>query len=259
MMNKLLSLPILSSKHGADVDALIIYVHWLMGLLFVGWLAFFLYALWRFQAKKNPKADYVGATTHTSSYIEVAVAFVEAVLLIGFAVPLWAKSVQAFPADKDSTVIRVTGRQFNWIARYPGKDGIFGKQDINLVSGDNPMGLLAKNPATKAQDPAGADDIIMENSEVVVPVNKPVIAHVSSLDVIHSFKVIPMRVTQDAIPGMSIPVHFIATQTNTFQINCAQLCGSGHAGMKGILKVLPQQEYDTWYASKSGAGPVSFE
>lgn len=258
-MNKLLGLPILSSKHGADVDALIIYVHWLMGLLFVGWLAFFLYALWRFQAKKSPKADYVGATTHASSYIELAVAFVEAVLLIGFAVPLWAKSVQAFPADKDSTVIRVTGRQFNWIARYPGKDGIFGKQDIKLVSGDNPMGLLAKNPATKAQDPAGADDIIMENSEVVVPVNKPVIVHVSSLDVIHSFKVIPMRVTQDAIPGMSIPVHFIATQTNTFQINCAQLCGNGHAGMKGVLKVLSQQEFDTWYASKSGAGPVSFE
>lgn len=258
-MNKLLGLPDLASKHGADVDALILYVHWLMGLLFAGWLAYFLYALWRFRAKKNPKADYVGATTHASSYIEVAVAFVEGVLLIGFAVPLWAKSVQAFPAEKDSTVVRVTGRQFNWIVRYPGQDGIFGQQDIKLVSGDNPMGLLAKNPATKAEDPAGADDIVQENSELVVPVDKPVIVHVSSLDVIHSFKLIPLRITQDAIPGMSIPVHFVATHTNTYQINCAQLCGNGHAGMKGVLKVLSQKDYDAWYASKGAAGPVSFE
>ena len=124
-MNKLLSLPILASEHGADVDKLIIYVHLLMGVLFVGWLVFFLYALWRFRTKNHPKADYVGAKTHASSYAEVAVAVVEGVLLIGFAVPLWAKSVQAFPAEKDSTVVRVTGRQFNWITRYPGKDGVF--------------------------------------------------------------------------------------------------------------------------------------
>ena len=258
-MNKLLGLPILSSQHGADVDKLIVYVHWLMGVLFAGWLLYFVYTLWRFRAKRNPKADYVGATTHASSYVEVAVALVEGVLLIGFAVPLWAKSVQAFPSEKDSTVIRVTGRQFNWIARYPGKDGVFGKQDIKLVSKENPMGLIAKNPATKDQDPVGADDIILESSEVVVPVNKPVIAHISSLDVIHSFKLITMRVCQDAIPGMSIPVHFIPTATNTYQINCAQLCGNGHAGMKGTLRVLSQPEYDAWSKAKSGAGAVSYE
>ena len=249
----------LGSEHGADVDKLIVYVHWLMGVLFAGWLVYFLYALWRFRAKRHPKADYVGATTHASSYLEVAIALVEGVLLLGFAVPLWSKSVQAFPAEKDSTVVRVTGRQFNWITRYPGKDGVFGKQDVTLVSKENPMGLIAKNPATKAQDPAGVDDIILESSELVVPVDKPVIAHISSLDVIHSFKLIHMRITQDAIPGLSIPVHFIPKGTNTYQINCAQLCGNGHAGMKGVFRVLSQSDYDVWYKGKSGAGAVSYE
>ena len=97
------------------------------------------------------------------------------------------------------------------------------------------------------------------NVELVVPVDRPVIVSVTSLDVIHSFKVLPLRVTQDAIPGMRIPLHFVATKTNTYQINCAQLCGVGHSTMKGILKVVSQPEFDAWLKSKAGAAPVSFE
>lgn len=251
-MTKLLGLPELASKHGADVDALIIYMHWLMGLLFVGWLAYFVYAVWRFRRSRNPKADYVGVTGHTSTWAEVAVAVVEGILLLFFAIPWWARAVDKFPEEKQSTVIRVTGRQFNWIARYPGADGEFGAQDMKLVSADNTMGVDPTDPKSK-------DDVLLENSEVVVPVDKDIIIQVTSLDVIHSFKVLSMRVTQDAIPGLRIPFHFKATQTNTYQINCAQLCGNGHSNMKGLLKVLPQPEFDAWLKSKSSAGPASYE
>jgi len=251
-MTKLLGLPDLASKHGADVDALIIYMHWLMALLFVGWLAYFAYAIWRFRQSRNPQADYVGVTGHTSTWAEIAVAVVEGVLLIAFAIPWWAKAVDKFPEEKDSTVIRVTGRQFNWIARYPGADGEFGAQDLRLLTSDNLMGLDRTDPKAK-------DDVMLENSDVVVPVDKDIIIQLSSLDVIHSFKVLSMRVTQDAIPGLRIPFHFKATKTNTYQINCAQLCGIGHSTMKGLLKVLPQPEFDAWLKSKSGAGPASYE
>src|SRR5213078_1671622 len=94
-MNNLLGLPVLASEHGRDVDNLIIYVHWLMIVLFVGWLAYFAYALFRFHKSRNPRADYIGVKNHASSYIEVAVAAVEGVLLIFVAVPLWAKAVEA--------------------------------------------------------------------------------------------------------------------------------------------------------------------
>ena len=90
-MMKYLGLPMLASEHGKDVDRMILYVHYLMGILFVGWLAYFLYALFRFRASKNPKANYAGAQTHASSWIEVAVAAEEGVLLVGLSVPLWAK------------------------------------------------------------------------------------------------------------------------------------------------------------------------
>jgi cytochrome c oxidase subunit 2 len=86
--SKLLVLPPLASEHGRHVDDLIIYMHWLMAALFVGWLAYFAYALVRFRRARNPKADYVGVRSHASSYLEVAVAAVEGGLLIFLAVPL---------------------------------------------------------------------------------------------------------------------------------------------------------------------------
>src|SRR5229473_2921667 len=117
-MEKLLGLPVLASEHGKDVDNLIIYVHWLMILLFVGWLAYFAYTLFRFHRSRNPRADYVGVKNHASNYIEGAVAIVEGILLIGIAVPLWAKQVDKFPKTNDSTVIHVVGQQFSWNALY---------------------------------------------------------------------------------------------------------------------------------------------
>ena len=104
----------LASEHGKDVDRMILYVHYLMGILFVGWLAYFLYALFRFRASKNPKASYAGAQTHASSWIEVAVAAVEGVLLVGLSVPLWAKFADEFPAASEATSIRVVASQFQW-------------------------------------------------------------------------------------------------------------------------------------------------
>src|SRR5215510_2369510 len=128
MMNKILGLPVLASEHGKDVDNLIIYVHWLMIALFIGWLAYFAFVLFRFHRSRNPKADYVGVKNHASNYVEGAVALIEGVLLIGLAVPLWATAVDKFPKDSESTVIHIVAEQFNWNVRYPGKDGIFGKQ-----------------------------------------------------------------------------------------------------------------------------------
>jgi cytochrome c oxidase subunit II len=246
-------LPLLASEHGQDVDNLIMYLHWLMIALFIGWFAYFLYAIWRFRRARNPKADYVGVTNHSSSYIEVAVAIAEGILLFALAIPLWSKAATAFPDPKESTVMRIIGRQFNWIARYPGADGVFGSNRVDLVSGENPMGLDKNDPAAK-------DDVVLESSDMAVPVNKPVIASISSLDVIHSFKVTPLRVTQDANPGMSIPVHFKPTRTNTYFIQCSQLCGNGHYSMKGLFRVLEQADYDAWLKGKSGGGAaVSYE
>jgi cytochrome c oxidase subunit 2 len=246
-MSSRLGLPVLASEHGGTVDDLIIYVHLLMIALFVGWLAYFAYALFRFRRSRNPKADYLGVRNHASNYIEVAVAAVEGVLLLGVAIPLWGKAVGGFPAESDSTVVQVVGQQFSWNVRYPGKDGLFGKQSMDFVSSTNLFGI-------DPNDVNGKDDVsVLSLGEMHVPVNKPVIAYISSKDVIHSFKVIAMRVTQDAIPGMRIPIWFKPTKVGRFQINCAQLCGNAHSAMtSGIMVVESQEEFKKWLDSKSG-------
>jgi len=189
-MEKLLGLPELASVHGQDVDTFIIYIHYLMIALFIGWTGYFLYAIWRFRQSRNPKADYVGVTSHASKYLELAVAAVEVLLLLGFAIPLWAKVVDTFPDEKKSLLVRITAQQFSWGARYSGPDGKFGKQDLALVTPTNPMGLLQNDEKMKAQDPDGADDVSLQpGSDIVVPVGMPVITSITSLDVIHSFKV----------------------------------------------------------------------
>lgn len=249
-MNELLSIPPLASEHGANVDKLILYIHYLMGALFIGWLSYFFYVLWRFRAKANPRASYVGTKSHASTWVEGFVALLELLILGGLAIPLWANLADDFPPADQSTVIRVVAEQFAWNGLYPGKDGKFGRQDLTLVASTNQFGKDYTDPAT-------ADDFSAPLNEVTVPVNKPVIAYISSKDVIHSFKVTPMRITQDAIPGLSIPIHFKPTQTGDYLINCAQLCGNSHYFMKGMFRVLSPEAYATWVDEKTKSAAAS--
>jgi len=122
---------------------------------------------------------------------------------------------------------------------------------MKYVKEDNIFGV---NP----DDPRGNDDVQVLN-EIHVPVDKPVICYISSKDVIHSFRIVAMRATQDAIPGMRIPMWFKPTKVGTYQIYCAQLCGNGHAAMAGgRLIVDTKEDYNAWLASKVGA-TTSFE
>src|SRR5471030_228554 len=159
---KLLGMPPMDSSNGQDVDDLIIYVHWLMLALFVGWIIYFCYAVWRFRKSRNPKADYVGVRSHASSVVELGVVAAEAVLLIFIAVPLWARAVDKFPPPEKSTVIQVVAQQFAWNARYAGPDGQFGAEEMKLVSSTNIFGV-------EPSDPNGSDDIQILN-EIHVPV-----------------------------------------------------------------------------------------
>jgi cytochrome c oxidase subunit II len=248
----LLGMPEPASAQARGVDSLMVYLHVLMAVLFVGWFCYFVYVLWKFQKRRNKRGDYAGVRNHASSYIEFTVAGIEASLLLFIAVPLWAQRADGFPTTEESTVLHVSAQQFAWNARYPGPDGEMGRQDMKLVTAANTFGV---DPA----DPKGKDDVQVLN-EMHVPVGKPVIAYITSMDVIHSFKVAAMRVTQDAIPGMRVPIWFTPTKTGRYQIYCAQLCGNGHAAMsQGMLVVDTPEDYQQWLTSKSGVPVESFE
>lgn len=309
-INHFLGIPENITVHGAKVDLFLEVCHWFMGALAVGWAIYMIYVLTRFRRSQNPKADYVGARSHASTYIEVGVVVFEAALLLGFAFPLWADRVAAKPDEKNATMIHVIAQQFKWNFHYPGPDGKFGRTDPRKVSDDNLIGL-------DAEDPNAKDDVVLLD-EMHMPVNKPVIIELTSKDVIHSFAVKTMRTTQDAIPGQRIPVWFVPTRTtkevqqamvkeftvehlpagwipakdyngadgqpilakgtpikkddavklklagigkivaapsHATEITCAQLCGNGHAKMRGFAVVETQEEFDKWYSGQPKFAP----
>ncbi len=247
-----------ASTQGPAIDDINVLAHWLMAILFVGWGAFFIYTLFRFRASKNPKADYQGIQSHFSSYLEGAVGVIEVVLLLGFAIPIWASRVNDVPKGPDAVHIRVVGQQFAWNIHYPGPDGVFGETSVDLVDEvENPIGLDSSDEFAK-------DDIFTVN-QLHIPVNTPINISLSTKDVIHSFTLTELRVKQDAIPGMEIPVWFEATMTTDelleeikgtaregkgFEIACAQLCGLGHYRMKGFMTIHEMDGYEAWLAEE---------
>ncbi|MBI5217147.1 MAG: hypothetical protein HY960_15430 [Ignavibacteriae bacterium] len=204
-MEQFLGLPPIASEHGIEVDHLLVLLHWLMLILFVGWTSYFLYALIRFRKKSQPVANYVGTKSKIVLYLALAIAIFEVVLDVAYSVPVWEKRINEFPSEKEATVVRIVAEQFAWNIHYPGPDGIFGKTSLNLIDPDNPLGLDRNDPGAK-------DDIITIN-QLNVPVNKPVIVRLTSKDVIHSLNLPFLRLKQDAIPGMMIPLWFMPNKT----------------------------------------------
>jgi cytochrome c oxidase subunit 2 len=231
--------PVQASTHAAEVDQMTVLVHWLMLVLFIGWGCFFIFVLFRFRKSANPVASYTGAKGKISKGLEIAVAVIEVFLLVFYAIPAWAKRVKAFPAENEAVVVRVVAEQFAWNIHYPGPDGKFGRTDIALVSADNPLGLDRRD--------ADAKDDITTINQLNLPTDRPVLVHLSSKDVIHSFGLYEMRVKQDAIPGMSIPVWFIPNRIGEYEIACSQLCGLGHFRMRGFITIQSAAAYQKWF------------
>ena len=245
-------LPINASAHGHEIDMMIYLTHLLVFVLFFGWAVFFIYVLFRFNRWRNPKADYHGVHNHLSTSIEVTVAVIEILLLVGFSIPFWAKQVNAFPSGPDVVRVAIVAEQFAWNIHYPGVDGIFGKTDMKYFDKQsNPLGL---DPT----DPKGKDDFVTIN-QLHLPVGHPVIIQLSSKDVIHSFNLPIMRVKQDAIPGIKFPLWFTPTMTGKSEIACAQLCGVGHYYMRGFLTIHTDEEYQKWVADQAAANSSGAE
>ena len=241
-MLNLLGLPVEASAHAAEIDNMIVLVHWLMAVMFVGWGAFFVFVLFRFRQGANQKASYTGAKGKVAKGTEIAVGIVEIVLLIGYAIPAWATRVTEFPAERDAVVVHLVGEQFAWNVQYPGADGKFGRTDIKLITAANPLGLDRADPDAK-------DDITTIN-QLNIPVDRPILVHLSTKDVIHSFGITEMRVKQDAIPGIQIPVWFVPTRAGDYEISCSQLCGLGHYRMRGFVTVQTADAYRSWMADQ---------
>ena len=265
------------TDHGWNVDRVIVFVHLLMGILFVGWTLYFVLALIKFNEKAHPKADYHGVKSKIGTTLaEYGVIVAEVVLIASFAVPLWADVMDeekiaeikaASKNKKDGLELHILAKQFDWNARYAGNDGQFASQSLLYANKvDNPFGL---NPNDSTIDDVTIETARSKDNAIVVPWDRPVAIKISSMDVIHSFKVLPIRVCKDAIPGLQLPIHFKINpehikdsegkfmdgkdDEHIYLITCAQLCGDGHGYMNGYIKAIHPDKFDEWHREQSQA------
>lgn len=236
-------LPPPASAHAAEIDVVLVLVHWMMYVLFVGWGGYFLWVLVRFRSGRQPRADHQGAKGRFAFWTEVGVVVAEVVLLVVFALPIWFQRTAAQPSDSTALVVRVVAEQFVWNVHYPGADGQFGQTSLSLLSTTNPVGL--------DRDSRFGQDDLLALSELHLPIDQPVVIQLSSKDVIHSFGVPAMRVKQDAIPGLVTPIWFTPTVTGTFDIACSQLCGLGHYRMRGTILVESAEAFRRYLAEEA--------
>lgn len=237
-INKFLGIPALASEHGEMVDHMLELVHWVMLVLFVGWSTFLVIVFTKFRKEKSPKADYHGVRGHASTHIEVGVVIVEAILLLGFAFPLWSQQSLEYPTGKDVVKMRAVGEKFSWNFQYGGSDGTLGRMELKLIDAAN-GNIIGRD----MKDPNGKDDFV-KGGVMTIPVGRPVIVDVTSKDVIHNLALVPMRAAQDATPGVRGHMWFTPTKTGEWDIICGQLCGVGHSQMKARLVVVEQKEFD---------------
>src|SRR3990167_6474328 len=206
-------LPARASTYAADLDRQLDVFHVAMGLIFVCWGAFMIYCLIRYRARPGVPAVYSHTGIVKSMIPDGIVLAFELFMIFVIGLPVWAHVMETFPEEKKANVAAVIAQQFAWNIHYPGPDGLFGRRDIKLISSGNPIGLDDADPAAK-------DDLVSVN-QFHVPLGKPTLVYLSSMDVIHSFNVPAFRTKQDATPGMRVRIWFEPIMTGTFEIACA--------------------------------------
>lgn len=221
------------------VDDTVNVTFWVTGVVFVAVNLFLAWAVIRYRHRKGNKAHY----EPENAKLEWGLTIVTSVGIIAMLAPglaVWAKFVTV---PEDASVVEVVGQQWTWSYRFPGRDGKLGKSDPKLITVDNPFGL-------SAEDPVGADDVLVASPELHLPLDKPVKLELRSKDVNHQFAVAQFRVKMDMVPGMVTYFWFTPTRTGVFDVLCEQLCGTAHFTMRGRVVVDEQKDFDAWLAQQ---------
>ena len=259
-----------ASEHGSILDKMFNVTLFFTGIVFVITHILLFYFGWKYSAKKGKKALFIPHDNKLEIIWTAIPAVVMTFLVVG-GLDAW-NEVMADVSDDDKYLeIEATGFQFGWNLRYPGADGLIGEKNYKLISSENPLGQNWK-------DEKNLDDFLA--TELVLPVGQKVRVRITAQDVLHNFYLPHFRVKMDAIPGM--PTYFVFTPSKTteeyrqelkkyaeynvpdpadplkmlwetfeYELACAELCGRGHYSMKRPVKIVSQEEYDTWLASQS--------
>lgn len=237
-----------ASKEGIKIDTMFMLTTAVTGVVFIITQVLLFWFSFKYQAKEDKKVYFFPHSTKLE-LIWTIIPAIFLTVLVAFGLMYWFKITGDAP--KDSALVEITGHQFAWEIRYPGKDGVLGKKDYKLTTSQNSLGV-------DFNDPSSRDDIRGVQNEMYIVVNKPVKLVINAQDVIHDVGLSHFRMKMDAVPGIPTTMWFtpivttkqMKEKTNNpnfeYEISCDQMCGAGHFNMRGVIKVVTQEEYDKW-------------
>ena len=250
--NKTLLAQPAASDHGEKIDFMLIITIAVTGVVFLLTQILLFWFAYKYQFSER-RAVYYFPHNNKLELIWTVVPAIFLTLLVGLGLFYWFKITGDAP--KDAQIVEITGKQFNWMMRYPGKDNILGRKNYRLTDASNGNAL-----GVDWEDGASHDDI--EATEMHLVVGKPVQLVINAQDVIHDVGLVHFRLKMDAVPGIPTTLWFTPLYTTAqmkeitgnkefvYEISCDQICGSGHYSMRGVIIVETQEEYDAWLASK---------
>ena len=241
-----------ASVEGARVDSMLWVTLAVTGIVFIATQVILFVFAYKYQEDTNRKVVFFAHSTKLELIWTVIPAIALTVLVV-IGLRNWFLFTGEPP--KNAMVVEVTGKQFGWIYRYPGKDGSFGKKYYkNIDNASNSLGLIW-------DDELAQDDIVMEQTVYLIK-GKPVKLVLGSRDVIHDVGLSHFRLKMDAVPGIPTTMWFTPKYTTKemkeltnnpnfqYEISCDQMCGNGHYSMKGVIEVVDQEEFDAIMAKQ---------
>ena len=229
--------PVASNWGG--MDDTIILTFWVTGAVFIAVCLFMAYCTWRYRYQKDRKAEYKPEDKKLEFHL-TWLTTLGVVVMLAPGLVVWHKYVNV---PKEALNVEVVAYQWGWKYRLPGEDGILGKTEIKLVSSENPFGL-------NLDDPNGKDDLLVDDGDLHLQINKPVKFLLRSLDVLHNFYVPQFRGKMDMVPGLVTFYWLTPIRTGDFEVLCAEYCGTGHYAMRGRVFVDEEKKYNQWLAQQ---------
>jgi len=241
-----------ASLQGEKIDTMLYITIAICGVVFFITQILLFWFAFKYQQSDKRKAYYY-PHNNKLELIWTVIPAVALTVLVGFGIFYWFKITGDAP--KEAMSVEITGSQFQWEFRYPGRDGVFGKKYYKEIKAakNNPLGQLW-------DDPFNHDDVVERELHLVV--NKPVKLIIGSKDVVHDVGLPQFRMKMDAVPGTPTTMWFTPKFTTrqmvektgnpdfAYEISCDQMCGKGHFSMRGPIVVETQEEFDRWVISK---------
>jgi cytochrome c oxidase subunit II len=240
-------LPKAASEHGLEIDKLMT-INWvvLFVTFFITQVLLFFFAF-KYKYNKNRRSFYF----HDNNKLEAIWTIIPTIVLASLIVTglLEWNNITNKSNEMKGMVVQLYAKQFDFTARYAGKDNKLGDSNFRKINDTNPLGV-------DSLDMASGDDIIAR--ELVLPKGVPVELVMNSRDVIHSMFLPHFRVQMNAVPGMSTRFAFTPTMTTDemkketgndkfeYVLLCNKVCGVAHYNMKMSVRVLEPEEFKTW-------------